>query len=172
MHFAQALKRAKTLRMRAKRGFEMPFLIAFLIVVYVASVAGIVFLAKTKGKSGILALVLCLAVSPLGALAIVLLLPEESRGRASAKRMDLSGVSPIGDITAGVKIDEKKCESCRTVVSSDIFELLRNFNFARASAENAFCRPLACKRQDLLRNLWSFARGLFKCPKCGGESFA
>jgi len=31
-------------------------------------------------------------------------------------------------------------------------ELLRNFNFARASAENAFCRPLACKRQDLLRN--------------------
>jgi len=41
-----------------------------------------------------------------------------------------------------------------------IIELLRNFNFARASAENAFCRPLACKRQDLLRNLWSFARGL------------
>jgi len=41
----------------------------------------------------------------------------------------------------------------------DVLELLRNFNFARASAENAFCRPLACKRQDLLRNLWSFARG-------------
>ena len=100
----------------------MPFLIAFLLVVYVASVAGIVFLAKTKGKSGILALVLCLTVSPLGALSIVLLLPEESRGRASAKRMDLSGVSPIGDIMAGKKIDEKKCESCRTVVSSDIFK--------------------------------------------------
>jgi len=44
-------------------------------------------------------------------------------------------------------------------------ELLLNFNFARASAENAFCKPLACKRQDLLRNLWSFARGLISRNK-------
>ena len=39
--------------------------------------------------------------------------------------------------------------SCIPVLS---IELLRNFNFARASAENAFCRPLACKRSNDTEN--------------------
>ncbi|MCL2443759.1 MAG: hypothetical protein FWD13_09910 [Treponema sp.] len=103
--------------------YDLPGIVKFAIIVWIATIIFTIVIAKMKGYSGILAFLLGLFIPLLGSTIIILLLPDQNtsyRGSTQGNLSDLSKVSAsnLKKVNTGDTWVCKKCNETNPIISS------------------------------------------------------